>query len=225
MRYRIRWAKRGKLRYLSHHDEALIFERAARRGGLPLAYSQGFSPHPKIAFGSGLPVGYGSEVELLDIGLTDPLPDSQVVELFNAGLPEGLQVLSAAPVADGAISLGALIHAADYEVTCSEPWVEDALSRFLGIDSYMITKPYKGGHREDDLRRGVIDGVLTQDGFTLRCAIKPRAIRPSDVFAALEEMAGQDAGVVGFQRVALLTSKDDDFVALDENFQELKVAS
>ena len=67
------WAKRGKLRFLSHHDEALVFERSARRAGLPLAYSKGFTPHPKIAFGSGLPVGYGSEVELLDIELLDHL--------------------------------------------------------------------------------------------------------------------------------------------------------
>lgn len=225
MRFRIRWAKRGKLRYLSHHDEALVFERAARRGGLPLAYSKGFTAHPKIAFGSGLPVGYGSEVELLDIGLSESLPGSDIVHLFNEGLPEGLFVHAAAPVPDGAVSLGALIHAADYEVKCEEPWVQDAFDRFMGIDTYMLTKPYKGGEREDDLRAGVIQGAFTAEGIALRCAIKPRAIRPSDVFTAFEELMGRDARAVTFQRVALLTSKSGGFVTLDENYQELKVAS
>ena len=83
MKYRLRWGKRGKLRYVSHHDEALIFERSVRRAGLPVAYSKGFSPHPKIAFGSGLPVGFASEVELLDIQLTEPLSPEEVVQRFN----------------------------------------------------------------------------------------------------------------------------------------------
>ncbi|MBA2725436.1 MAG: DUF2344 domain-containing protein, partial [Actinobacteria bacterium] len=92
MKYRLRWAKFGKLRFVSHHDEALIFERSMRRAGLPIAYSQGFTPHPKIAFGSGLPLGYGSEVELLDVELTESLDPAELIERFNGGLPHGFAV-------------------------------------------------------------------------------------------------------------------------------------
>ena len=174
MRYRLRWAKRGKLRYVSHHDEALIFERSARRAGLPLQYSKGFSAHPKIAFGSGLPVGYGSEVELLDLRLTEPLDPGTVVSRYNEGLPDGLRILGASALPPGSPSLGSLIAAADYRVTVAETWVEDRLAWFLELDTYEFSRPYKGSERTDDLRAGVIAAEPSSSGFTIRARLTPR---------------------------------------------------
>lgn len=225
MRYRLRWAKRGKLRFLSHHDEALIFERAARRGGVPIAYSKGFTPHPKIAFGSGLPVGFGSEVELLDIGLGEPLAAEEVISRFNVGLPEGLEVLSAVPLEAGAISLGALIMAGDYEITCLAPWLKPGVRRFMDLATYEISKPYKGGTRVDDLRAGVLGAGFNDEVLAMRCAIKPRSIRPSDVLSAIAALMGEPEPAARFQRVALLTRTSGGLVPLDEHHQGSKVAS
>ncbi|MFP5297523.1 MAG: TIGR03936 family radical SAM-associated protein [Actinomycetota bacterium] len=225
MRYRIRWAKRGKLRFLSHHDEALVFERAARRGGVPLDYSKGFSPHPKIAFGSGLPVGFGSEVELLDVGLTQPLATDELIARFNQGLPEGLEVLAAVPLAPGAVSLGAVIMAADYLIATDAQWLDAGVAKFMSLTSYEIEKPYKGSTRVDDLRGGVLSAEVADGRLEMRCAIKPRSVRPSDVLSAIAVLMEEPEPAARFQRVALLTRVGEGFVLLDEHYQGSKVAS
>lgn len=204
MKYRLRWAKRGKLRFLSHHDEALVFERSARRAGLPLAYSQGYSAHPKIAFGSGLPVGYASEVELMDVTLVDDLDPSAVVETYNTGLPQGLRITGAARLEPGRTSLGAVIVAADYDVGIDADWLTEALEDFCRLDSYELTRPYKGGVRKDDLRAGMLAASRSETGLHMRCAIKPRSTRPSDVIGALADLADAPRTPATFQRVALL---------------------
>lgn len=224
MKYRIRWAKRGKLRYVSHHDEALIFERAARRSDMPLAYSKGFSPHPKIAFGSGLPVGYGSEVELLDIELTEPRPPKEVGDALGAGLPDGLAVLGVAELVPGARSLGALIHAASYEIFCDEPWIAEAVDAFMRLTAYEIDRPYKGGLRRDDIRAGVISASTSRGVVSMVCAVQPRATRPSDVFAALERERAVTRTKVRYQRTALLTYNEGGYQMLNELQQQTKVA-
>ena len=224
MKYRLRWAKRGKLCYVSHHDEALIFERSARRAGLPLQYSKGFSAHPKIAFGSGLPVGYASEVELLDVRLTQPLDPQVLVTRFNEGLPEGLRILAAAPIPPGAPSLGALIEAADYIVTTTEPWVEDRLRWFLALDTYEISRPYKGSERRDDVRAGVVGAKATGPGFTIRTRLKPRSTRPSDVFAVMGESVGASAPTASFERTALLTDVDGELMPMTESWNRWEEA-
>ena len=216
MRYRLRWAKRGKLRYVSHHDEALIFERSARRAGLPLQYSKGFSAHPKIAFGSGLPVGYGSEVELLDVRLTEPLDPDTIVARYNDGLPDGLRILAAAPLPPGSPSLGSLIAAADYSVSTSEDWVGDRLEWFLELESYEFTRPYKGSERTDDLRAGVVGAEPTAAGFNIRTRLQPRAIRPSDILAAMGKSIGAAEPVAAFERTALLAEAYGDLVPMTE---------
>jgi radical SAM-linked protein len=214
MKYRLRWAKRGKLRYVSHHDEALIFERSARRARLPLQYSKGFSAHPKIAFGSGLPVGYASEVELLDVGLTEALDPETVVARFNEGLPDGLRILEAAPLPPGSPSLGALVAAADYSVITSEPWVPERLEWFLGLDTYGFSRPHKDAERTDDLRAGLIAAAPIESGVTMRTRLKPRSTRPADIVAAMAKGAGVTDPVASFERTALLMDVNGELVPM-----------
>lgn len=208
MRYRLRWSKTGKLRFLSHHDEALVFERSARRAGLPLAYSKGYSPHPKIAFGSGLPVGYASSVELLDAELTEELDPAELVDSYNRGLPPGLRIEAGAALHGKPTSLGAAIVAADYQVGLEADWLSESLRRFMSLDSYEVSRPYKGGMRKDDLRVGVLSAEEIDTGLRMRCAIKPRSTRPSDVVMALAEIAGATRTNARYERIALLAERD-----------------
>ena len=86
-RLRIRYAKRGPLRFTSHRDFARAFERAIRRAGVPIAYSQGFTPHPKISYASAAPTGVASEAEYLEIGLqADVDPDAGPVRARRGAL-------------------------------------------------------------------------------------------------------------------------------------------
>jgi len=91
-RYRLRYAKLGNLRYLSHLDTVRALGRAFRRAGLPLALSGGFNPQPKVAYGTALAVGLESEAEYVDIELLRPLPAAEVARLVSNSLPPSLEL-------------------------------------------------------------------------------------------------------------------------------------
>src|ERR1700742_6262 len=90
----VRYAKRGKMRFASQLDVARAFERGVRRAGLPIAYSSGFTPHPKISYAGGVPTGVASEAEYLSLGLTSRAEADAVRERLNAALPDGIDVVT-----------------------------------------------------------------------------------------------------------------------------------
>src|ERR687883_1213011 len=94
-RVRVRYAKRGPLRFTSHRDFARAFERAVQRAGVPVAYSQGFTPHPKISYASAAPTGVASEAEYLEVGLQARVDPAEVGAALDAALSPGLDVLDA----------------------------------------------------------------------------------------------------------------------------------
>ena len=89
----VRYAKRGKMRFASHRDVARAFERGVRRAGLPIAYSAGFTPHPKISYAGGAPTGVASEAEYLSLALTARQAETQVCQRLDAALPDGIDVI------------------------------------------------------------------------------------------------------------------------------------
>src|SRR5919106_289807 len=92
-RLRVRYAKRGRARFTSHRDFGRAFERALRRAGVPMAYSSGYSPHPRISYANAAPTGAASEAEYLEIGLADPCDPEKVQAALNAALPPGLDIV------------------------------------------------------------------------------------------------------------------------------------
>ena len=92
-RLRVRYAKRGRARFTSHRDFGRAFERALRRAGVPMAYSSGFSPHPRISYANAAPTGAASEAEYLEIGLAAPCDPTQLMAALDAALPPGLDIL------------------------------------------------------------------------------------------------------------------------------------
>jgi radical SAM-linked protein len=119
MRLRFRFVKTGKVRWTSHRDVARMWERAFRRVQLPLAYSQGFSPRPKVSFGLALPTGAESLAEYLDVELAagteidaDALPDR-----LSAALPAGVDVTAAGVLDAGAASLQSEVTSCCWSVT------------------------------------------------------------------------------------------------------------
>src|SRR5690348_13569796 len=103
-RVRLRYAKRGPLRFTSHRDFARAFERAIRRAGVPIAYSQGFSPHPKISYVGASPTGVASEAEYLELGLRDEVDPGRLRLALDAALSPGLDVLEAVTADGGALA-------------------------------------------------------------------------------------------------------------------------
>src|SRR5512141_2725690 len=94
MRARITFSKTVAQRYIGHLDLQTLWERAARRAGLPLAYSNGFHPQPKITFASALPLGFSSHAEVMDIRLQKDVPADELPRLLKDALPPGIDILT-----------------------------------------------------------------------------------------------------------------------------------
>jgi radical SAM-linked protein len=166
-RLRVRYAKRGRLRFTSHRDFARAFERALRRGGVPVAHSAGFSPHPKVSYLGAAPTGVASEAEYLEIGLARRCDPAAVAAALDAALPEGLDVVAVVE-ASGA-GLAERIVASWWELSLPGVSVDSAtaaVEALLAADQAPVERTTKDGRRVVDARaviallqvRGAADG-------------------------------------------------------------------
>ena len=208
-RIRIRYAKRGPLRFTSHRDFARAFERALRRAAVPIAYSQGFTPHPKISYASAAPTGVGSEAEYLEIGLQAEVDPAQLLRALDAALSPGLDVLEAVPAGEG--SLADRIDASRWrvELPSVDPAVaEAAVQSFLAAGEVLVERMTKQGRRSFDARAAVTHIAVTEQSdlpsgaFAAPCAIidlvvrqVTPAVRPDDVLSGLRVVAGLEPPV------------------------------
>ena len=200
-RLRIRYAKRDRMRFTSHRDVARALERALRRAELPMAYSAGFSPHPKVSYAGASPTGVASEAEYLEIALADKRDPDAVRRALDAALPPGLDIVEVVEAAGGA-SLGERISASRWRVELREVApadVEAAIERFLALETAPVERPTKDGTRTVDARAAVVrmavDGAAAGGDFA-PCAIldlvvrhTTPAVRPDDVMMALRQAA------------------------------------
>jgi len=209
-RLRLRYAKRGRLRFLSHRDVARALERALRRAGLPIAFSAGFHPHPKISYLGAAPTGAASEAEYVELALAEPVAMDRLGELadrLDAALPAGLDILAVAPVRDGDPPLATLVDGSRWRVGLPGVPIDAAraaLDRFLQAGAVPVQRLTKSGRRAVDARAAVVDARVVDarvvDGepdADRHCAILDLvvrhvtpAVRPDDVLAGLRQAAG-----------------------------------
>jgi radical SAM-linked protein len=204
MRIRVQFAKTGKIRWTSHRDVARMWERAFRRTDLPLAYSVGFSPRPKVSFGLALSTGHESVAEYLDLEL-DPakvegLEVSELPARLSAALPDGIDVITARVIDDRRDSLQHEVTSSVFEITAAGAAlseVEHFVAQALAADAIVITRTRKGQAAEDDVRPAILsvtglEEVETDDGrpgvrFTAELATQPRGLRPAELLTALSD--------------------------------------
>ena len=152
---RLRFAKHGKVRFISHRDVARAFERTFRIAELPLTFTQGFSPRPKVSFGLALSVGHESDAEYLDVELAEPVDLAPLAGVLSAGLPEGIDVTGTAALAERAPALQEAITAVVYRVSLpgTEPAaLEQAVCGLLARDTVTMTVVRKGRETVEDVR-------------------------------------------------------------------------
>ncbi len=203
-RVRMKYSRRGRIRFLSHLDFMTLFHRSAVRAGLPVAFSQGFNPHPKIAFGPALSVGMESEAEYLDVE-TDPFVDPAAAkENLNNVLPEGIRVLEARTVPRKTPSLSGAIGRYCYDVEVPPDLAADLEARvraFLAAPEVMVEKD---GRRKDI--RPAIEAIEPKGPELLAVtihdagAVKPRV---QDVVEKLFGIGRDRAVLFGIRRTAV----------------------
>lgn len=163
---RFRFRKGDEVRFLSHLDLIRTLERAIRRANLPIAYSEGFNPRPKMSFGFALAVGILSEGEYGDYEFVEDLDPQEFLTRYNSVLPPGLEVLEAQTLSQGAPTLMRLINAATYELLIPNKTSSDLLERWSYLkeqDSFMVDRQTKKGIRKLDVLPFLIDLSSVQD--------------------------------------------------------------
>jgi radical SAM-linked protein len=192
---RLLFSKNPQIKYISHLDLSLTWERALRRAQIPLAYSQGFNPRPKMQFASGLPLGTSGTSEIVDIILTEPVQSEEVLARIRAALPAGIGLHSAREVPLKSPTLQQLLRQAEYEV-----WVETDLSEvtlarriadLLAADRVVQARLRRRRAEEVDLRPWLHELQLDAVGdgkakLIMRLAAGQFGnLRPEDVLKAL----------------------------------------
>ncbi|RBY94725.1 radical SAM protein [Blastococcus sp. TBT05-19] len=193
---RIRYAKRGRLRFASHRDLARALERALRRAQVPMAFSAGFSPHPKISYLGAAPTGSASEAEYLEVGLARRCDPEAVRAALDAALPVDIAVIEAVEAAEGTGSLADRIDTSVWRLELpglSLAELQPAVEAFLASEVVTVAKRTKNGLRDIDARPAVASASAAEEAG---CAILHMvvrqvtpAVRPDDVLAALAAVA------------------------------------
>lgn len=191
MRVRITFTKQGALRYIGHLDLHRLWERAMRRADLPLAYSQGFHPQPKISLAAALPLGFSSRGEVLDVRLNEEVSVEDISSRLKDNLPPDINVREIKSVDERLPALQTQVLSAAYDVRSTEPTDGSELKR--KVESVMMTESIVRERRGKsyDLRPLIeMMSVITQaDGtawLKMTLAAREGATgRPEEVLAAL----------------------------------------
>ncbi|MEU1041098.1 TIGR03936 family radical SAM-associated protein [Streptomyces sp. NPDC005551] len=184
-RIRLRYTKRGRLRFTSHRDFQRAFERALRRAEVPMAYSAGFTPHPKVSYANAAPTGTGSEAEYLEIALTEARDPDKLRELLDESLPTGLDITEAVEARTS--GLADRLTASVWELRLDGVTPEDArraVDAFNAAETVEVQRRTKNGMRTFDARAAVAgleaDGPRSEASSSPDGAPDPQADRPTD---------------------------------------------
>ncbi|MEV5887702.1 TIGR03936 family radical SAM-associated protein [Streptomyces sp. NPDC052020] len=203
-RIRLRYTKRGRLRFTSHRDFQRAFERALRRAEVPMAYSAGFTPHPKVSYANAAPTGTGSEAEYLEIALTEPRDPEQLRALLDQSLPAGLDVVEAVQARTSGLADRLTASVWELRLDGVEPAeAARAVRAFNEAGAVEVQRLTKNGVRTFDARPAVasLESVETHGSPADRPSDRPCAIlrlvvrhvtpavRPDDVLSGLRAVA------------------------------------
>lgn len=195
---RLRSTKKGKIRFASHRDIAKVWERTLRISNIPLMYSQGFSPRPKISYGLALPTGAESDCEYIDLQVDDSNRESINVEeictSLNDNLPPGI-LINGASVMNGKFpSLQQTVTSCIWDITVNEDdtKVDSWVDRINNENTIVLRRERKGKEVVDDIKPQVhlvrknyerIDGRVT---LQAELGTQPRSLRPSELLRSME---------------------------------------
>ena len=193
-RLRVRYRKTGPARFIGTRELTAVLVRAARRAALPVAFSRGHHPTPKLSFGAALPVGCSSDDEYLDVDLTERLAPETVVARLAAELPDGLEPVAAAELAPAAPSIDAATIGVEWEVdvaTLDRPpapaALAEAVARFAEAPTFPVRKRTPKGERTVDARP-LVARLETTGPTRLRLELVQApdgGVKPSAVVGAL----------------------------------------
>ncbi|ABO51047.1 conserved hypothetical protein [Desulforamulus reducens MI-1] len=195
-RYRVKYSKEGPARYSSHLDMVRFFDRSTRRAKLPVAFSEGFNPHPKFSFAVPLPVGIAGLEEYMDMELKEYLDPREIALRLEPNLPEGYKILDIKQIEDRAVTLMSIVSRADYWATAplptgySEGQLKATIDKLLEQEEIIVTRETKGKVKEVNIRPGIFSLAGDVKGHILEIKMElligsTGNVRPEEIFKKL----------------------------------------
>ncbi len=214
MKMLVMFEKMGAHRFIGHLDLQRAMQRALRRSGLPVCYSQGFNPHLLLSFASPLSVGFQGEGEVMELPLSASMKEDEFLDKLNLHLPVGLKAKAVKLLEDEVAPAMARLAAAVYQILPTEenPALFHAVPGFLAQTSLPYTKKTKSGERQDDFRPLLYNLSVKNGALIAVLAVKESGTgKPDQLLSLLCEYAGIPLPRVLITRTALL---DERFVPL-----------
>lgn len=208
MRMLFEFGKTGRLRYISHLDLQRFMQRALRRTDLPVSYSQGFSPHPQMAFASALAMGWSSDVEILDVKLTEAVDEEHARRQLDRALPSEMPVYRARLVDDRFPAMMARLVWADYKIELSGKTADaviGAIDGYMAEESVIAIRKTKSGEKPADIRKMTASLRAENSTVYARLMLTEQAtVKPDLLLSTLAERADVEPAEARIHRTALL---------------------
>lgn len=220
MRKRVRFSKQGNLKYIGHLDMQRLLQRAMRKAHYPLAYSQGYNPHPLISFAQPLSLGFTSDNEYMDMRLKEDVSHEQLIASMNAILPEGVEFLEVIDLPEGAPKAMAAVEAARYHIVLDRSLERDKMEEFFKQEEILVEKLTKKKRvKTVDLKAGIIDlQIKGQQELELLCSAGNNNLKPQLLIESLYKFCGENCNfkAIVVNRMDLYTASDKGLISLIE---------
>lgn len=191
MKVRIKFAKEGIMRFIGHLDMMRYFQKAFRRSGIDIQYSQGFSPHQLISFAAPLGVGLTSTGEYMDIVMGNCPSSDELVRLINEQMVEGVHIISAVELPDNSKNAMSIVSTADYQISFRDQMASDfdlktAIDQFMAQESIMVTKKTKKSEKTMDIKPMIHKLYANEQGCFMNVATgSTQNLKPEQVMETL----------------------------------------
>lgn len=205
MKVRIKFAKRGSMKFIGHLDIMRYFQKVMRRAEVDIAYSEGFSPHQKMSFAAPLGVGATSEGEYLDIEVNSTGSSYEMIEKMNSTMVEGMKVLSYVKLDDNAANAMSLVAAADYLVSYREGHrpelfddymkLKEAFNTFINSDAINVLKKTKKSEKEVNIKPMIYSTEINDGAICMKLATgSAKNLKPELVMQAFHNYNNLELG-------------------------------
>lgn len=232
-RIRARYEKKGRVKYLGHLEMIKVFERAFRRSGIPLKYTEGFNPHPKMSFALPSSVGFESTGEYLDVEVMESVEIKEFVDTMNGTLPEGLRIIACGYVELKAKSLMSIVDYSEFQINffIGKELIAD-IEKLLNAEEIMAIKRTKSGKMvEKNLKEDLHGFEIIEEennSITLKVLLSAGSrgnLNPIFLLKGLGEKLGQEIDVnrVSVMRIDIFAKNDNGPISFEKTIQEVAV--
>lgn len=223
LKIRIKFAKRGYMKFIGHLDTMRYFQKVMRRADVDMVYSEGYNPHQIMSFAAPLGVGLTSEGEYFDIEVHDTESSEVMVKRLNEQMVEGMEVLSYRKLPDDSKNAMSIVAAADYLVSFRKGYEPDihlveSFEKYMALSSIVVMKKTKKSEKEVDIRSGIYEGKAETDKVFLKLAsASGDYLKPELVMSGFYQFLGipMPEYALEIQRLEVYAQKEEGFVTLE----------